>query len=124
MLKITTSEELYNRGEVDDFEYHGSKHFYNKTIIKFDSLREAVVFTVDFVGRYLIPKYGREEAAKFPMTKTHPLGYATEVLTEIVLGTEKNNQETWLVVPNNRFNEVGAYLNLLDQGKMFHLLLK
>lgn len=86
--------------------------FHDKTVIKFESLKKAMRFGVDFVHNYLIPKYGKEKASKFPLARSGPPGNGSEVLVES-LGVKKLdlNQKTWYVIPTDRFDEVQNYIN-------------
>ncbi len=60
-----------------------------------------------FVQKYLIPRYGLEETKKYPMVKTGPWRDLGDNLSEALGVKEPDlNQETWLVVPEDRFAEV------------------
>jgi len=103
MLEIITAQELYKQGQIEKEELESK--FKSKTIIKFDSYKEAREFGIQFVHNYLIPKYGIEEAKRFPMTRSGP---AIDDFTRQLLDPEE--RPTWLVVPTERFYEVGEYL--------------
>ena len=102
-IPVVSAEDLYKSGEIDPFEIQGC--FADKTIMKFPSAIQAYTFAAGFVHGYLIPKYGKEQAAKFPMAKSSPLRDADEAMDEIV-GIKKRNpkQETWLVISNDRYH--------------------
>jgi hypothetical protein len=109
-FKILDAEELYNKGEIDQDDMETD--FAGKTIMQFQSEKEAYTFAERFVQGYLVPTYGIEQAAKFPMTKTGPLRNADEVMGELVkIKQPSSNQETWLLVPNDRYHEIKKYLD-------------
>ena len=61
---------------------------------------------------YLIPKYGEEKAKEFPMAKAELYENVDNAMMELI-GVKKRdlNRETWLIVPNYRFDEVQYYLS-------------
>ena len=103
MLETITAQELYKQGQIEKEELESK--FNGKTIIKFHSYKEAREFGIQFVNDYLIPKYGIEEAKRFPMAKSGP---AIDDFTKQLLDPEE--RPTWIVVPTERFDEVEEYL--------------
>ncbi|MCK4553315.1 hypothetical protein KAT80_03865 [Candidatus Pacearchaeota archaeon] len=113
LVEIVTAKELYNRSEVGLYELQ-TFMFRDKTIMRFSDLRSAIKFGSYFVHKFLIPKYGIEEAKKFPMAKSGPF---RDDAFEESLGLKKPdlNQETWLVIPKDRYSEVQEYIDSLKE---------
>ncbi len=106
-MEICSANDLYEKGEIDAFEYQNPRLFGNRVIIKFSDRKDGLKFVYNFI-QYLILKYGREEAMKFPLTKTGP---AKENLLE-VLGIESSfPNPIWFTIPKERFHEVEEFLN-------------
>ena len=103
-------EGMYLKGKIDRGEYR--RFFENRVMLKFGSLREATVFAYRFVHEHLIPRYGLEEARRFPMTKSDP-SKDFGIAFDEVIGLRKPDliEETWLLVPEDRFAEVEGYLS-------------
>ena len=108
-LEILTAQELYERGEIDAFEVQDPHLFGNGRIMQFSDPNEAVNFAYAFAHRYLVPKYGLEEAAKFPIVKTGP---ARKGLLGETLGIvrEPSPNPIWFAIPDDRFSEVEEFL--------------
>ncbi|MFO8016107.1 MAG: hypothetical protein R6U32_03310 [Candidatus Woesearchaeota archaeon] len=108
-LEILTAQELYQRGEIDEFEVQDPHLFGDRRVMKFSDQEEGLNFAYAFVHQYLVPKYGREEAAKFPMAKTGP---ARKDLLVESLGTvpEPSPNPVWFAIPEDRFPEVEEFL--------------
>src|SRR3989344_4907019 len=105
--QISKAEELLELGEINESELTFPEFFHEKTVMKFRSLKEALEFGSDFLKKYLVPKYGFVNAIKFPITRTGPLGSASQALDDLLSGKEPDmNQESWLLIPDNRFKEV------------------
>jgi len=108
-LEILTAEELYQKGEIDALEVQDQHLFGNRKVMLFSDQEEGLKFIYAFVHQYLIPKYGREEAAKFPMVKTGP---AREDLLGEALGIipRPSPNPIWFTIPEDRFYEVEEFL--------------
>ena len=64
-----------------------------------------------FIQKELIPRVGKEDAAKFPIMRTGPGRDGTKVMSESLgLEPEDPNQETWFLVDSDRFPEIYDYL--------------
>ena len=109
-LEIVTSEELFKRGEFSKHEFE-HPHFKGKVIMRFDSYINAAKFGLALYQDYLIPKYGVEDGKKFPIAKSGPLRDFMDELDEIT-GIKKPSpeNETWLVIPSDRFEEIRQYI--------------
>lgn len=115
-LEILTAKELYNRGLIDAFDLRAPNHFRDRKVMVFSDILEGMGFAYSFAHFYLVPKYGKEEAAKFPMTKSGPA--KENLLAELLGDLPKDvNSPMWLVVPNDRFSEVEEYLKQYDSKK-------
>ena len=83
----------------------------NSTVVVFPSYKLAVHMGSCFVHKDLIPRVGKAEAAKFPITKSGPTEDLCEKLNAIVGITKPNpEKETWFLIPNSRFIEFFDYL--------------
>jgi hypothetical protein len=110
-LEIVTAQQLFDKGEIDALEVNDPKLFANRRVVKFSDLREGMQFAYDFVHQYLVPKYGRDQASKFPMAKTGPSRDAGAMLTEMLgLAKSQSPQPVWFAVPEERFVEVEEFL--------------
>ncbi|MBI2522936.1 hypothetical protein HYW19_00950 [Candidatus Woesearchaeota archaeon] len=119
LLEIVVAQELLNRGEIDKDEF--TTFFGGRTVMRFDTLEHAANFGRRFVQDYLVPKYGLEEATRFPMAKTEParwirsLDEGAKIIGEYIgeIPREKPPEEIWLVVPDDKYHEVQEYLDSL-----------
>lgn len=113
LVEVITSKELYDKGEID-LEELRSFMFQKKTVMRFRDLKSSLKFGVYFVHNYLIPKYGKKEMPEFPMAKSGP---ARSDAFEQALGLKEPNmnQETWLVIPTDRYHEIQEYTDSLDK---------
>jgi len=118
LLEVIGFKELFTRGEISgQFDYD---MFEDKTIMRFKSLIDAANFGIRFLKNYLIPKYGIEQAKKFPMDRSEPyqkfksLEEGSIKMGEAI-GTIPRDpkKETWLVIPRDRYFEVQEYLDSL-----------
>ena len=118
LLEVVVAKELHEKGEIDASEYGGI--FTDKTVMRFSSLVYAINFGRGFVQDYLIPKYGLEESKRFPMARSQPTQVcktpdeAADKLGEFIgVKSRDPNKEAWLVIPNDRYQEVQEYLDSL-----------
>ena len=118
LLEVVVAKELHEKGEIDASEYKNL--FTDKTVMRFSSLVHAINFGRGFVQDYLIPKYGQEESQRFPMARSEPAqvcktpAEAADKLSELIgVKSRDPNKEVWLVIPNNRYQEVQKYLDSL-----------
>jgi hypothetical protein len=114
LLEVIESEEMFNRGELNRKDSFETDKFKDKRVMKFRGIKDAVNFAGGFVFNYLIPKYGEEEAKKFPMAKSEPL-QILEIDKLLGLTPEDPNKEVWLVIASERYHEVQEYMNSLSK---------
>ena len=120
LIEVVQAEELFSRGELHKEDRFEVDKFENTKIMRFRARDDAVEFARGFVLNYLIPKYGKEKATKFPMAKSGPqrvLRTPEEASAEMgrFIGciSENQNRETWLVIPTERYDEVEEYIKSL-----------
>ena len=119
LIEVVDSEEIREREERDfNWEYFDHEMLDGKKIMRFSTLNDAILFGEGFIQDYLIPKYGC--VTEFPMIKTSPrkILRSIEEKSELLgqtLGVlpQDDSQETWLVVPNDRYREVQIYIDSL-----------
>ena len=84
--------------------------------MRFRTSQDAFNFGRKFATEYLIPIYGKDEIVRFPMTKvtSKVIGSPEEgsrVIGQFIgLISEDKDQEVWLLIPNDRYQEVETYL--------------
>ena len=108
-LEILTAKELLDKREIDPLEFQDPHLFGDRRVMCFSDLNEGIQFAYAFVQQYLIPKYGKEEAVKFPFLKTGP---ARENLLAEMMGVipEPSPNPVWFAIPEERFPEVEEFL--------------
>lgn len=108
--EIVESAYLLQRGDIEGWEI-AELQFQGKKIMRFASEDDALAFAYNFANDYLIPKYGREEAVKFPMAKSEHLKNGNGALARMLSAEQSPNKETWLAVPAVRFDDIHKYIN-------------
>ncbi|MBU2053253.1 MAG: hypothetical protein ABIJ14_01965 [Nanoarchaeota archaeon] len=107
-LEILTAQELYDKGEIDALEVRDLSLFADKKVIIFSNPEEGVEFAYNFVHKYLIPKYGKDEAAKFPMVKIGPA--SEDLFAEEIGAIPKKQRPIWFAIPEDRFSDIEEFL--------------
>ena len=108
-LEILTAKKLLDKGEIDPLEFQNPRIFGNRKVMCFSDEKEGILFAYAFVHQYLIPKYGKEEAARFPLLKTGPA--REDMLSEILeITPPPTSNPVWFAIPENRFSEVEEFL--------------
>ncbi len=115
LLEVISADELYKRGNVSSEEIASDFMFMDKTVMRFRNFESAVSFGRGFVMDYLIPKYGIEEAIKFPIIQSEPerVLESADMIAEYLGLTQERSKEMWLLIPSDRYNEVQTYLDTL-----------